>query len=84
MKNPRIKEQITKYKVGDVVRMETGRGFRVWRIYGILLGAVGQENLICLRTLDKRSGEGFGHTQHNVFMPMDIFEECLKQTLLEA
>lgn len=44
------------YQVGDVIRMRnTGndsRGFQVWKVVGVALGALGQESNYQLRRLD--------------------------------
>ena len=43
------------YRVNDIVRMpiENKGGFRVWKIVGVHLGALGQESSYALQPLDK-------------------------------
>ena len=42
------------FTVGDIIRcVAFSGGFRVWQVTAIILGALNQENVVCLRTLDK-------------------------------
>lgn len=42
------------FSVGEIIRcFGFGGGFRVWQVTAVILGALNQENVVCLRTLDK-------------------------------
>jgi hypothetical protein len=44
------------FSVGDILRCIDGdMDFRVWQVTAVILGAVGQESVITLKTLDRRT-----------------------------
>ena len=55
--------------VGDIIRLEVGDKTRVWRVTGVYLGSVGEENVIGLESLDLRMG-----ACQELFVPMHIYE----------
>lgn len=60
--------------VGDIVRVPAGvGGFRVWRIAGIYLGALYQEGVVELETLDYMP-----NTQGLMFVPVALVAPLLK------
>ena len=59
------------YTVGDTIRVWNGLRYRVWKITGMHLGALAQENLVSLKCLDEKPGCAFGKTDDSV-MPYDL------------
>ena len=39
-------------KVGTILRLRTDKKFRVWRVVGVYIGALGQESAYELKTMD--------------------------------
>jgi hypothetical protein len=63
-----------KYKVGDIIRIPVTRGFRVWKITGICLGATGVENNYQLQPLDAKTGQDVGGVTTENLVPCDMLE----------
>lgn len=55
--------------VGDIIRLEVGDKTRVWRVTGVYLGSVREENVIGLESIDLRMG-----ACQELFVPMNIYE----------
>lgn len=62
------------WQVGDVIRVQTSGGFRVWRIEGFFLGTENCEALVELRPLDLNPGMAHGIKGETVFVPSDLAE----------
>ena len=59
------------YTVGDIIRVWHGTRYGVWKITGMHLGAISQENLVSLKCLNEKPGCAFGKTGDSV-MPYDL------------
>lgn len=63
-----------KYKVGDIIRIPITRGFRVWKITGVCLGATGQEAHYQMNPLDAKLGENVdGHLAESL-VPCEMLD----------
>lgn len=60
--------------VGNFIRIERDNSYRVWKITGIHLGGINQENLVTLKTVDQRPGVAYGHVILEMTMPLHILE----------
>ena len=58
-------------RVGDVFRMPANdRGYRVWKVDGVHLGACGQESVVSMVALDKSAPLEHG----KILVPVQILE----------
>jgi len=63
-----------KYQVGDTIRIPIGDGFRVWKITGVCLGAIGHESNYQMAPLDYRLGDAVDGSKSENLVPCHILE----------
>lgn len=63
-----------RYDVGDVIRIPTGRGFRVWKIVGLCHGGLGTESNYQICPLDQKVGQEVGGKDRECLVPMLILD----------
>lgn len=50
------------------------KGDRMWVVTGVHMGAIGQENLITLRSIDMLPGCAYGQTADETVVPEDLID----------
>lgn len=62
-------------KVGTVLRVKWAGRFRVYLVTGVHLGAVTEEDIISLRTLDLKDGHAYGKAVPELMVPLVMLLE---------
>lgn len=81
----RIEENAILINIGDIIRLDIGNRIRVWRVVGMYLGSVREEDCVGIECLDMRHGaapkemmvprhiiELVVCNEHRITMPLDV------------
>lgn len=64
--------------VDRIITLDIGDKIRVWKVTGVYLGSVRQEDMVGLKCLDKHNGINGKVDIEEMFVPLDIIRLVLK------
>ena len=73
-------------KVDDIIRLNTGKRIRVFRVTGVYLGSAVEEDIIGVECLDMNAGNVSGKVTKEMLVPRHMVElaMCNEQRILQT